>query len=222
MKNLLNLYTEELRERPVPYGFNLLLGAALAVAVLMLLLGLATQHRLGGLDTEHQAQQVRQQALNSSIAALESQQAKQDQLESMRREMALLQQDIQGRERALIELKGYIQRPAEGFSRVLHGLAEASGHGVWLTHIHLAAAPAEPGLADVRLIGKMRQAEQLPHYLDALAATEALSGQGFNSMQARRPEASAGGGQVAVVEDDVITFMISSRADDETLQGGGR
>ena len=221
MKNLLNLYTEELRERPIPYGFNLLLGAALAVVVLMLLLGLATQHRLSGLDVEHRSQQARQQALNSTIAALEAQQAKQDQLESMRHEMALLQQDIHGRERALIELKGYIQQPAEGFSRVLHGLAEASGHGVWLTHIHLATASAEPGLADVRLIGKMRQAEQLPQYLDALAATEALAGQGFNSMQARRPEAGSSGGQAAA-EGDVITFMISSRADDETLQGAGR
>lgn len=220
MKNLLNLYTDELRDKPIPYGFPWLVGAVAAMALLLLAQGGYTQHRLAGMDADHRALQERQQGLKASIAALEAKIATQDQLDAIERESATLHQDIQGRERVLAELKAQIERPAEGFSRSLHGLASASGQGVWLTDIHLTTAGSGEPLAEVRLTGRLHQGERLPHYLDALARAEALRGLRFNSMQALRADPATGPGtQNTPAKDDAIIFMLSTRADDLLQEG---
>lgn len=220
MKNLLNLYTDELRERPIPYGFSWLVGAVASMALLMLAQGAYTQHRLAGMDADNRALQERQQLLNTSIATLEAKIATQDQLDMIERESAALHQDIQGRERVLAELMALVERSAEGFSRSLHGLASASGQGVWLTDIHLAAAGSGQPLAEVRLTGRMHQGDRLPHYIDALARAEALRGLRFNSMQALRADPATGpDAQRAPAKDNAIIFMISTRADDLLQEG---
>lgn len=215
MKNLLNLYTDELREKPIPYGFPWLVGAVASMIVLLLGQGAYTQHRLNGVDAENRNLQARQQALQVSISALEARIASQDQMEAIERESASLHQDIQGRERVLSELMSLVERPAEGFSRSLHGLASASGQGIWLTDIHLATSGTGRALSEVRLTGRMHRGDQLPRYIDALACAEALRGLRFNSMQALRADpATAPDAQRASAKDDAITFMISTRADD--------
>ncbi|MEW5972918.1 MAG: hypothetical protein AB1713_04065 [Pseudomonadota bacterium] len=215
MKNLLNLYTDELRERPLPYGLPWLVAAVLATAGLMLGYGLWTQQRLAGMEEEQQRLQVRQQALNGSIAALEGQLVKQDRLEAMEQEMARLQQANAQRELLLAELQWQMKHPTEGFSRQLRGLAAAHGHGVWLTGIQLTPLSVKqegrsPSM-EVRLFGRMHQGQQLPRYMDALAETEAFRGLRFKSIQALRPDG----------EDDTIAFLISTRVDDPLEQEKG-
>ncbi|MDM7322533.1 MAG: hypothetical protein P3W87_004450 [Gammaproteobacteria bacterium] len=210
MKNLLNLYTDELRERPVPYGFPWLLAALLATSALMLGYGLWTQQRLAGMEEEQQQLNERQQALNSSIVALEGQLVKDDQLQVLERDIARLQQANTQRETLLMKLQQQIQQPVKGFSPQLRGLSAAHGQGVWLTHIQLTFLPEKQGdpsslPMNVRLSGRMHQGQQLPRYMDALAEVEAFRGLRFNSMQVLRRTS----------EDKTIAFLISTRMDDQ-------
>lgn len=215
MKNLLNLYTEELRERPVPYGFPWLVSALVVTLGLMMIYGLWTEQRLAGLSTEQHQLSARQEALQSSIAALEGQLVNKDRLEAMEREMAHLREANAQREILLAELQWQVKHPTEGFSRQLRGLAAAHGQGVWLTRIQLTnvagGQDASPPSTEVRLFGRMHQGQQLPRYMDALAEVEAFRGLHFNSMQVLRLEG----------DDKTIAFLISTRADDQ-LEAGKR
>jgi Tfp pilus assembly protein PilN len=223
MKNLLNLYTEELREKPIPYGFPWLVAALVSVALLMLAYGAYTHQKLAAMAEENRILQGRQQALNESIAALEAKIATEEQRAAIEREIGALHHEIQGRERVLAELVGQIERPTEGFSPILRGLASASGHGVWLQNIHLVASATAQPLAEVRLIGRMHQGDRLPHYLDALAQAEPLRGLRFNSLQAFRAEGRrATNGSNAQAGDETITFMLSTRVDDQLQEGEPR
>ncbi|MEW6765920.1 MAG: hypothetical protein AB1344_09065 [Pseudomonadota bacterium] len=213
MKSLLNLYTEELRERPVPYGFYTLLGAMLLTLVVMVVLGLLDQHRLSKLEQQHQFLQSREMMLNQSVKALEAQMTGEEQLAAMEREAARLLQEIDARERGLAELKGMIEQRSAGFSPMLHGLAEASGQGVWLTRIQLDKVGAPTSEPAVRLDGRLREGERLPAYLDALARSDALRGLNFNSMQVQRPEGSQ-------ADHDAIRFLLSTRMGDALEEGG--
>ncbi|MEW6445653.1 MAG: hypothetical protein ACOZAQ_00580 [Pseudomonadota bacterium] len=206
MKNLLNLYVEELRERPVSYGFPMLLGAMLAVALSMLALGALTQQRVQTLTQQQQSQQARVQVLMQSLAALESQMAGQEQRQALERDMARVARDIAARERALVELKGMVDQPSPGFSGILRGLSYASGHGVWLTRIHLDKDDPRAVLPEMRLEGQLQHGERLPIYIDALARADALRGLNFNSMQAQR----AGEG----ANSPSIRFVLGTRSDD--------
>lgn len=219
MKTLLNLYTEELREKPIPYGFPWLLTALALVSLGMLAYGVFTEYRLTAMSAEHQALQERQQALKDSIAALEAKLASKEVFERIEQETAALTQDIQARERMLSELNGLLERSGEGFSHTLRGLAAASGQGVWLTDIHLVSGSAQQRLAEVRLIGRLHQGQHLPAYLDALARSEALRGLRFDSVQVQRGEqpsqaARTPAQQEAVATAETLTFMLSTRPDD--------
>ncbi|MGC8854355.1 MAG: hypothetical protein ACP5OY_05515 [Halothiobacillaceae bacterium] len=213
MKLLLNLYTDELRERPIPYGFSWLVMALLGTAALMLAYGEWTQQRLLALEGEHRQLQERQQSLDASIKALEAQVTKPEQ-QSLELELAQLHRATAQREALLAELEGQIKQPSKGFSQQLRGLSMAHGQGVWLTRIELTSIPgpadfkphdAPSPSMEVRLSGRMHQGEQLPRYMDALAATEAFRGLRFNSMQAMRIED----------DDTTLAFLLSTRANDQ-------
>lgn len=220
MKNLLNLYTEELRERPVPYGFPFLIGAFLATIAVTLGLGLWTEHKLSAMEAEQQRLAEQQQALNGSIASLEAQRPKQERIEAMERENARLTQAIAQRERLLAVLGGYVGQPVIGFSTALRGLAAAHGQGVWLTHIHLARPMSGWGekarvdaSIEVALSGRMHKGQQLASYLDALAATEVFGELHFNSMQAQLEEKgkeNATGSAPVAGENKIISFTLST------------
>jgi len=208
LKNLINLYTDELRERPVPYGFRWLVAALLVTAGLLLVYGLWTQQRLDKMLDEQQRLQARQQTLNASIAALEGQIVKKDRLEAMERELARLRLANTQREMLITELQGRVQQPAQGFARSLRGLASAHAHGVWLTHIQLIYALEKDGKTpsmDIRLTGRMQQGQQLPRYMDALAEVDVFQGLRFNSMQAARLDENG----------RTIAFLISTRPNDQ-------
>lgn len=218
MKNLLNLYTEELRERPIPYGFSVLISAFLAAIALVLVLGAWTEQRLTGMEDEQRHLVEEQQALNQSIAALEAQRPKKEHIEAIERENARLTEAIAQRERLLKMLGGYVVQPSLGFSSALRGLSAAHRQGMWLTHIHLARpimALEDKGKAsvpiEVVLRGRMYKGQQLAGYLDALAATEVFGGLHFNTMQAQLDEKEKKDtGGVYSLEGKSISFVLST------------
>lgn len=222
MKNLLNLYTEELRDKPLPYGFSWLAGSIAAVTVLLVVQAVYIHSRLAVLEAEHQTLDERKHFLNSSIKFLEEKIATEDQRQRFEQEMASLLADIHGRERVLAEMNALLDHPMKGFSSYLQALAAASGHGVWLTNIHLQSASTGQDLDDIRLIGRMHQGDKLPRYIDALSRTEALQGLRFNSVHALRVAPESGGNvgshnpmaQGRIVLDEPIIFLLSTRPND--------
>ncbi len=214
MKTQIDLYTEELRERPIPYNFSMLLAVLLVTALLMLGYGLWNEQRLTALERQAKGLEAQQKALQTTITALEAELAKQDKRQALEQELARLRQANAQRERLLDVLEGHMQRPRQGFSPILRALSAAHGQGVWLTRIQLAFVTQGEGLAtagddvpplEVRLIGRMQRGEELPRYMDALARTQAFQGLRFRSMQAMRLEE----------EGELIAFLISTRADDQ-------
>ncbi|MFZ5466920.1 MAG: hypothetical protein ACOZAI_06620 [Pseudomonadota bacterium] len=243
MKYLLNLYTDELRERPLPYGLPLLVATLLATAGLLLGYGLWTQHRLNGMEENQRQLQAKQETLKVSIASLEGQLVKQDQLDAVERGLARLRQGNAQREMLLAEMQGQVEHPFGGFSRPLHGLAAAHGQGVWLTRIQLTAELARrdlegrtpqglrPGMAE----GSERRDQQRRQDERPLSMGVRLSGRMHQGQQLPRymdalAEADAFRGlrfnsmQALRLDGDdkTIAFLISTRADDPLEQEEGQ
>lgn len=219
MKKFINLYTDDLREKPVPYGFSMLVTVLLISIASMLAYGFWNQQQLAKKEKDLRQIQAREQALQETVTSLEGQLVKKDQIEAMEQALNLLRQGNAQRERLLIELRGKMNDPFRGFSPSLHALSSAYGQGVWLTRIQLIHPSITQALGqketatplEVRLSGRMHQGKYLPRYMDALAMTEGFSGLHFNSIHLLRSE-----------DEKIITFLISTRAEDVMEQGEGR
>ena len=119
---------------------------------------------------------------------------------ALEQEVAHLRKELEGRQRIVAHLAATDAGNLEGFAPHLEGLARQKPASLWLTDVVVSK-----GGAEMVLRGNSLQAEQVPRYLQRLAAESAFAGREFGNLQIARPEQGPAH----------YEFIVSTRALDE-------
>lgn len=202
LRQEINFYQPQFRERSVRYPASLLLQAAAAVIVTMALLAVYANVRVSGVRTEltviaqqEEAAIERLQNLRTTIDEVVGETSWAERLASATSELA-------EKEASLRLISGTELGDADGFARHLRSLAEQSLPGLWLTNIALSARGDR-----VWLQGIAQRAALVPTYLQNLADEVPFASQRFHRLEI--DEAEDNGRQV-------VSFVVTS---DDSLEG---
>lgn len=196
MRQQVNFYQPQFRERAAPLPADLLLKVCGAVFAAMLIIYGFAANRVDGVASEMRviaAQEAaavkRLENLRGTINSVLGEQSWAERLEEASR---LLEE----RESSLLLVSGTRLGNADGFSGHLMALARQSIDGIWLTRISLSAQGDETWFEGVSL-----KADSVPVYLQGLAAEAAFADQRFRRLNIDREPEGRG---------DTVTFAVTS------------
>ncbi|GGY38129.1 hypothetical protein GCM10011297_09090 [Bacterioplanes sanyensis] len=183
VKQRINFYTAEFHppRLPAPVA-RLLLGLA-AVSIVLLMIGsvLSWQAQQQQQQRDHWQQQREQ-------ASTQLQQLR-DSLPPLQQDADLLaqQQRLQSQRRGAQAVLSYLTQgkleQSQSFSRLLQGLTQLSGQGVWLAGVRI-----ERGGEALTLKGYLQRPEQLSTYVESLLQLPGYRGRAFRHIQLQEVE----------------------------------
>ena len=143
-----------------------------------------------------------QQSLAAQVDSLKAKKQQLQQDKGLQQEIAQLKKDIQFRRQLLATVDPEATR-GQNFSEHLVGLARQHVDGLWFTEIQL-----QEGGQQLALLGRTRQAEYLPRYLQKLTAEDVFSGHQFRVLR------------MNVLEDrtDLLDFELRSNESGEVRE----
>ncbi|MDZ7642970.1 MAG: PilN domain-containing protein [Woeseiaceae bacterium] len=206
MQQQVNFYQPQFRARSARLPATMLLQACAAVVVAMLLLYAYGAWRVGGVqgDLRVIAQQEaaalqRLENLQSTIADVVGETSWATRLDDASRLLA-------EKEASLRLISGTELGNTGGFAPHLAALARQATAGLWLTHVALS------GRGDrIWLQGEATRADNVPNYLQNLAAEPPFAAQRFHRLEIDRPADEPSG---------IVSFVVTSNeslGDDEVL-----
>ena len=204
MRQEINLYQAQFRERAVRFPTSLLLQVCAAVLVTMALIATYANYRVAGVQIElgliaqqEAAAIERLENLRTTIDEVVGETSWADRLEQATTELA-------EKEASLRLIGGTELGDAQGFARHLKSLARQAMSGLWLTNIALSARGDK-----IWLQGEALRAELVPTYLQNLADEEPFEHQRFHRLTIDNPD------------DDgkpTVSFVVTS---EQSLSGDG-
>ena len=205
MRQEINFYQAQFRERAVQYSSVLLLQVCACVFATMLLLWAYGSYRVTGVTAELEiiAQQEaaavqRLASLRTTIADVIGETSWADRLEAADQELA-------EKEASLRLISGTELGDADGFARHLRSLARQSTSGLWLTNIALSARGDR-----IWLQGEALRADLVPTYLQDLADEVPFENQRFHRLEIDDSDDESG------VSRQSVTFVVTS---EQSLDG---
>ncbi len=178
MKQQVNFYKSEFVLQKPMFTANTMLAGVAVLATAMLLVYLYAGQQLVSIENERAIAAVQEQ---SALAQLEKLQPLINAHRGDRTWEQRLQEandQLANKERVLNAVRGTRFGDSRGFSRHLRSLARSDIDGVWLTQIRLSASGD-----DTRLEGRAKIAQQVPAYLQFLAAELPFATQRFHHFQ---------------------------------------
>lgn len=205
MRQDVNFFQPQFRERAVRFPAVLILQVAACVLGTMLLIAGYASLRVSGVAGELEviAQQEaaaieRLEKLRVTIDAVVGETSWADRLDGATAELA-------EKEASLRLISGTELGDAAGFARHLKSLARQATAGLWLTNVALSARGDR-----IWLQGEALAAELVPTYLQNLAEEAPFESQRFHRLKIDNPDDTGDGGR------QVVTFVVSS---DDSLSG---
>jgi hypothetical protein len=155
----------------------------LAAAAALLLLALGAFALLAGQSVDRllrEAQQTDAQLKEqqSQQAAITKQLAERQPNAAIAADLAHAEALLKARKEVLDTLQNGAIGKTEGFSEILRAFARQSAHGLWLTGLSLSS-----GGGEMRIDGRVLNAEQLPAYLRRLNGEKAFQGRRFAALE---------------------------------------
>ncbi len=187
MRQQINLYQDELIDKPEPFQSRqvcLILGA---VVICLVLVGIYSFWQTKSLQVRVADLRQQQQQLSERVVILEKQYPKREPSILLQEKIKKIEQELQGQRKAL----DYFSKQEQGTNRVilasLEGLARNPLPGVWLRKIRLLHRGQ-----DVQLAGSALKAEQIPEYLHLLGEKNIFGGRVFARLKLNRLKEQTG------------------------------
>ncbi len=187
MRQQINLYQDELIDKPEPFQSRqvcLILGA---VVICLVLVGIYSFWQTKSLQVRVADLRQQQQQLSERVVILEKQYPKREPSILLQEKIKKIEQELQGQRKAL----DYFSKQEQGTNRVilasLEGLAKNPLPGVWLRRIRLLHRGQ-----DVQLAGSALKAEQIPEYLHLLGEKNIFGGRVFARLKLNRLKEQTG------------------------------
>ena len=196
MRQQVNFYQPQFRERAAPLRADLLLKVCGALFAAMLIIYGFAANRVDGVAGEMRVIAAQEAAaverLENLRGTIRNVLGERSWAERLEEASHLLEE----RESSLLLVSGSELGSADGFSGHLKALARQSTDGMWLTRISLSAQGDE-----TRLEGESLKADSVPVYLQGLAAERPFADQRFRRLNIDREPEGTG---------DTVTFVVTS------------
>lgn len=204
MRQEINLFQAQFRERAVRFPASLLLQVCAAVLVTMALIAVYANVRVSGVQVElgliaqQESQAItRLENLRTTIDEVVGETSWAERLEEASTELA-------EKEASLRLIGGTELGDAQGFARHLKSLARQAMSGLWLTNIALSARGD-----NIWLQGEALRADLVPTYLQNLADEEPFGDQRFHRLAIDNPDDRDG---------PTVSFVVTT---EQSLAGEG-
>lgn len=193
----INLYHAEFRREQSWLTLRVAGWASAAVLALTVLLSVQAQLELDYVRSEEARYQSQLAMISSELAQLKKAMGKQGIREETLARITKTRAELQANENIMTMLGMGGETAFKGFSPYMAALARQHVKGLWITDFRVSETDQE-----LIMMGKMRQAELLPSYLQRLSGEAAFSGREFHAF--RITESADSGGTV-------LDFVVSTR-----------
>jgi len=184
MRQQINLYREELIDRPEPFQSRQSLLLLLIAFCCLVLLGIFSYWQTSSVQAQVTLLKQQQQQLETHISDLEKKYPAPQKSASLEKKIIQRERELQGQRRAI---DYFLKQDRQGRNMEilssLEGLARYPLTGVWLRRVSLLQRGGE-----VKLAGSSLSPEKIPEYLQLLGEKNIFGGQVFARLKLNRLE----------------------------------
>jgi Tfp pilus assembly protein PilN len=179
----INLYQQEFRREEKKYSFRTLTQAVAIMAVAIVLIYGVLAWRINTMRTEVEAVEARQEVVTRQLEDAKQKFATRPKDEQLESRVLRLERVVAARNRVREAMQRGMFTNISGYSGYLTSLARQHLSGMWLTDIYVSG-----GGDEVRLMGRSREPELVPRFIQRLAKEQGFENTRFTVFQMNRPE----------------------------------